>query len=96
MSLDRFQGGTGLVLLLTPDAPANTTNSNTTGGQQHTSSAGWVSATPGGVLHAEEHAPEIDGVDLVKLVHVGVEQVLRVPVKTDGRIVHLQQRRTAP
>ena len=46
------------------------------------------------MLHAEERAPEIDGVDRVELVNVGLEQVLRVPVEPDGGIVHLRRYRS--
>ena len=49
-------------------------------------------AAPRRVLHAEEHAPVVDGIGLVKNVHVGVEQFLRVLVEADAGVVHLRSK----
>ena len=46
--------------------------------------------TPGSVFQPEEDAPEVHGLGLVEVLHVGLEQVLRVVVEADARVVDLR------
>ena len=45
---------------------------------------------PRRVLQAEEDAPEVRGLGFVKVLHAGLEEVLRVVVEADARVVHLR------
>ena len=43
------------------------------------------------MLQAKEDAPEVDGLRPVEVLHAGLEQVLRVLVEADARIVDLRE-----